>query len=329
MEEKKQDVNQVWNTDIDKEQNQRNSRIALIVLCVSVALLLGLVAVVIGQLSSMTMPIPEISFEEFFAKREPQPEPDIHSQTGVVVIGESADDAFLRVAEDFLEEYYIACTEGGDVHQAKVVLKYAEAFKAYELRVKWDGLVVDSDFDDLNLQNYATMMYTAVSMMADSVEEKQVTKDYQVMYIADRLQWTVGHAELAEVVRELLWYEGLLGHKSQIPLYFTKRLPYYTACVELEADLQNQLPTEPSIPGDPSFPYTNHTTYSMDIVFYNEYLTEEGVLSDYIAFNGVEPGETIVIPLENRPARAVVDQVTWTIQWDILTCYKDGVDVMA
>ena len=319
MEQKKHEVNQVWNTDIDKEQNQRNSRIAMIVLGVSVALLIGLVAVAIGQISSMTANLPEISFEEFFAKREPQPEPERNA---------SADEAFLRTAEDFVEEYYYACTEGGDVHQAQVVLKYAEAFKAYELRVKWDGLVVDSDFDDFNLQNYATMMNTAVSMMSDSVAEKQVTEDYQVMYIADRLQWTAGHVELAEVVRELLWYDGLLGHKSQIPLYFTKRLPYYTACVELEADLQNQLPVEPSIPGDAVYPYTNHTTYAMDIVFTNEYLTEEGILSDYVAFNNVEPGDTIEIPLANRPARAVVDQVVWTVQWDILTCYKDGADVM-
>lgn len=321
MEQKKHDVNQVWNTDIDKEQNQRNSRIAMIVLCVSAVLLIVMAAVAFRQISSMTANLPEISFEEFFAKREPQPAPEPDRSA-------YADEAFLRTAADFLEEYYDACTTGGDVHQAKVVLKYAEAFKEYELQGKLGGFVVNSRFADGNHQNYATMMLTAVSMMADSVVEQQVTADHRVMFIADRLQWAAGHVELAEVVRELVWYDGLLGHKSQIPLYFTKRLPYYTACVELEADLQNQLPVEPSIPGDSSYPYTNHTTYTMDVVFYNEYLTEEGVLSDYIAFNGVEPGDTIEIPLENRPARAVVDQVVWTVQWDILTCYKDGVDVM-
>ena len=91
MEEKKHDTNQVWNTDIDKEQNRQNSRIALIVLGVSVALLIGLVAVLLGQLSSMTTNLPEISFEEFFAKREPQPAPEPDRSA-------YADEAFLRTA---------------------------------------------------------------------------------------------------------------------------------------------------------------------------------------------------------------------------------------
>ena len=109
-------TNQVWNTEIEQEQNQSNSRVAMIVLGASALLLLGLIIALcsmlpslgdslIGQREQGQSFIERIDeFLEFVGDtnldlQEPVPE-------AYAAIPEGADEDFIELFEEFLEKAY-------------------------------------------------------------------------------------------------------------------------------------------------------------------------------------------------------------------------------
>lgn len=320
---------QVWNADIDREKNRKNSRVAAIVLGIGVVLLAALLLIAAMLLPSYldSFSVPKLrlpDFSEKFSEPEPLPAPPPAAITDV-------DRSYLQTMESFLNDLYWAEVYGEEAEQIEVVSTYVDVMEAFNLEfnvsVFGNRYSVISNFEDHYLQDLALRTIDTLHLMVGAMGSVSVgNEDYP--YIGDRLAWLEGRCALAAVAEELHTDYFCLLDDEVLPAYFGNLLRNQGVLAEVESDLQVQLPIEPSVPGLTEIVYTNNTPYTLDIIFYNDYITEEGILSDSTAVSSLTSGSTVLIPLKERPRNAAAENVVWTICWRINGCYLNGENIL-
>jgi len=315
----KQPVNQVWNTDIDRAQNQKNSRTALIALGVSAVLLIGLFGALFLSLPSMGDALigkrePGQSFSDrmdnfgdllddiFSARRGPVPE-------AYAAIPDGADEEFIELFEEYIEKDY----SNDYTDSRRLSERYYEEFAAFKTE----------HFTNGDLAVCAAKTAQALdklhrgSILSEDIDENT---SYTIL-------WLEGCVELYAVVEELYERYGILYYDTYIPEYYIWLLPIYEAQLEAEYDLFGQLigiDAEVSDACDvPYLTYTNNTIYEMDITFYNDYETEDDYFYEECSFESVMPGDTILIPLRKMPEH----YEAWYTDWIVDNYYIDGMDI--
>lgn len=316
-------TNQVWNTEIEKEQNLRNSRIAMIVLGGAVVLLLVLIAAVgfmipsvgdslMGERESGQSIMERIDeFLEFVADTSldlQEPVPAVPE--GYAAIPAGADEEFIALFEEFLEKAY----DDDYADLPRLSERYYEEFAAFQFE----------DFTDWQLADAAAQTVQALdkicrgSILADESLEPDTT--HAILQLE-------GCVELYIVVEDLYERYGILYYNEHIPAYYIQMLPICYAQLEVEYDLTAQLngaaPSYTESDPVPYLSYTNNTPYELDLTIYNDYYTGTDFYSDESFIPSVMPDETVIIPLPEMPAKYEEHYTYWFID-DI---YIDGINI--
>lgn len=313
-------TNQVWNTDIEKDRNQANSRIAMIVLGTSVVLVFALIVAVCLMLPSMgdalmsereskQSVIERIDeFLEFVADtslnlREPVPE-------SYAAISEGADEDFVELLEEFLKKIY----DNNYADLSRLSERYYKEFAAFQFE----------DFTDWNLADAAVQTAQALDKICRGSNLTDEPLEPDVTHAILQLE---GCVELYSVVEELYECYGILYNKDYIPDFYIRMLPIYQVQLEVEYDLTAQLNSAAVsyTEGDPIpyLSYTNNTPYELELTVYNDYYNGADFYNDESYIPSVMPNETIIIPLPNMPAK-YEDHYT---HWSVHTYSLDGLDI--
>lgn len=315
-----QDVNQIWNTDIDHKQNQKNSRAALMALAVAGVLLIALLIALFVSASS----------------------------TGDALIGQREDgQAFIERTEDFLEtfgdwvlrsrepvpETYASIPDGPD-------REFVELFEEY-LEKDYDDDYADSrllseryyeEFNNLKYENFTDgdlAVYAAQTVQALDKLRKggNLTDDLEDTSTTHDILWMEGCVELYTVAEALYNRYGILYKDSHIPEYYIWLRPIMRAELEVEYDLTAQLIGVDAVISDnssaPYLTYTNNTPFTFDITFYNDYETEDDYCYEECSFIDITPEETITIYLNEMPD----EYENWYVDWYVDNCYYNGEDI--
>ena len=312
-------TNQVWNTDIEIEQNQANSRLAMIVLGASAALLLGLIValcVMLPALGDSLIGLQEQGqsfierideFLEFVADTnldwsEPVPE-------SYAAIPEGTDEDYIDLFEEFLEKAY----DDDYADLRRLSERYYDEFAAF----RFEG------FTDWQLADCSARTIQALDKLRRGSDLSVVPEDPAVTH---NILWLEGCAELYAVTEYLYEHYGILYYDPHIPEFYIWLLPITQAELEVEYDLTAQLiGAEPSYTEGDSIPYlsyTNHTPFQLDITFYYDYETDEGYFYEEIPFSTILSEETVSIPLQGKPTDR-----EWQVSWFLNNCYVDGIDI--
>ena len=291
-------TNQVWNADIEKEQNQKNSRIALIMLTAAVVLVLTLVIalfvsapamgdLLIGQredgqsFTDRTDDFFQIFSDSLFGEISPMPEP-------YAAIPDGPDREFVELFEEFLEKLYD--DDYGD--ERRLSERYYEDFVALK----------DESYADGKMAVYAAQTVQALDRL---IKGNDLTTDLEDSSTTHNILWMEGRLMLYTVAEELYNRYGILYKDREIPEYYIRLRPILQAELEVEYDLAAQLiDAEAVIPDDGSAPYltyTNHTPYELDITVYNDYETADDYFYEECSFTGIAPDETVIIELREMP----------------------------
>ena len=308
-------TNQVWNTDIDVEQNRKNSRIALVMLGVAVALMIALVALLCAYLPQVMafsmdgIALPNINISDFVdevfwedievSRTEPAPEPDYPPANRL----DGTDLDFINS----LKVYAIELRHMEDAEQAR------------ELHQMFCG-----EFEYLAMQEYR---YDSLCMLAQDTHRI-------ALLLSDPATDSVETLGLLNELSTVIWtVQESFYFLSDYPdiLDYYANLQWYTeAMLEAEYSLQFQLTgasTEYSREhGCQVVYYTNDTPYTMDVKITNDFVTDtEHYSSEYI-ISGLQYGETEAIPLPDL--EEIGNQAhTWTINWEVLQLYMDGIPI--
>lgn len=313
-------TNQVWNTDIDREQNQRNSRTALIALGASVLLLIGLViALLISAPHIGTVLLGERDEGQSFTERAEEffqsftdslfggiaPMPEAYAS-----IPDGADREFVELFEEYLEKDY-----NDDYADSRLLAdRYYEEFAHLK----------DASYADGKLAVYAAQ---TVQALDDLRKGADLTADLEDPSTTHDILWMEGCVGLCTVAEELYTRYGILYKDRSIPEYYVWLRPILQAELEVEYDLTAQLiGVDAVIPDDGSAPYLtyiNHTPYTLDLIIYNDYETESDFLSEECSFTALSPDETVTIYLKKMPD----DYENWYIGWYLETCSYNGEDI--
>jgi hypothetical protein len=309
--------NQVWNTDIDREKNQKNSRSALIVLCISLVLLLGLVIALFATAPSMGDILigPREEGQSFFGRVADfldimtdslsfgTPTPEAYAS-----IPDGADKDFVKLFEEYMEKVF----DDGYVDSRRLSERYYEEFDSLKYEHFTDGNLAAAAARTA----HALDLLRKGSLLSEELEDPSVTH---------QLLWLEGSVELYTLAEELHNRYGVLYKEPEITEQCIWLRPVYDAHLEVERDLASQLMIgeigNPNTP--PVFQYTNHTPYELDLTFYIDYETEADFTFDQQTFARVAPEETIVIRSDSMPA----DCIKYYIAWSLDSCYYDGTDV--
>lgn len=308
-------TNQVWNTDIEKERNQANSRTAMIVLAAAIVLVIALIAAACMMLPSLAVREQGQSFieriDEFLEfvgdanlnLREPVPE-------AYASIPEGTDEEFVDLFEEFLEKAYD--DDYGDL--PRLAERYYDEFAEFQ----------DQDFGDWVLADAAAQTIQALdkvyrgSIFTDESLEPDTT--HAILQLE-------GYVELYIVVEDLYERYGILYNKDYIPDFYIRMLPICYAQLEVEYDLTAQLiGAEPSYTeGDPVpyLSYTNNTPFELELTVYNDYYHGADFFYDESDIPSLMPGETAIIPLVNMPEVYEDHYIHWFIE-DI---FIDGINI--
>lgn len=317
-------TNQVWDSEIELEKNRANSRTAMIALAAAIAMILGLVACLWFSLPAMGDALigerePRQSFtermDEFFAfvadsfggSPEPAPEPAATLVPDIQIHG-SADDEFVAMVAEYLTvDYY-----NDDNGRLLLPEMYVSTFEFF----------LTADYADEDMVTRVIQIVGALRSMRDSIDPDSLT-------IIDSALWLSGRTTLCQVATELHVYYGLTCEDSEIPVYYEEMLFIYRAWLAVEQDLTWQLiDTQEPIWNDAlacyTLNYTNCTDYALDISFYSEYATEDGIFGEAQYFN-ISPNERITIELRKMP----VEYDEWNFHWTIDRCSLNGTDIPA
>ena len=296
-------TNQVWNTDIDGEKNRKNSRTALVLLGVTAALVLALVvavAVYLPNVLSFSMDsfrLPDINISDFvdelfreeivISRTEPAPEPDYPPAESL----SGADLDFLNVLAAYAIE-----------------LSYIEDA---EQQMEIHGMFYP-EFEYMAGREYK---FNALYLMAQDT--------YRVtLLLSDS---TIGHVERLYLLNELstiVWTVeesfGLLSDDPEVLDYYAELQWVTEALIEVEYDLQDQLWGADTV-YDRDLDcqlvcYTNNTPYTLDIMFYNDFVTDAMHYSDEYGVGGLMPNTGMGIPLYALEEIGTQDH-TWHIGW--------------
>ena len=206
-------TNQVWNTDIDREQNRKNTRTALIALGAAVLLLIGLVIALFVSAPAMSVAlIGQRDEGQSFSERM-----DAFFQT-------FSDSVFGGIAP--MPEAYASIPDGAD-------REFVELFEEY-LKKDYDDDYADSrllsdryyeDFAALKDEHYTDGMmavYAARTVQALDQLRKggNLTEDLEDASTTHDILWMEGCVELCAVAEDLYTNYGILYKDRHIPEYY-------------------------------------------------------------------------------------------------------------
>lgn len=301
---------QVWNTDIDTDRNKRNTRAAMIAAAVGVLLTVVLVLLLVLWLPrglSFSMPsisLPDVDiaellediFEADSIQARPEPEPEAPPARALY----GADLDFINVfAAYVIELSYIEDTEQQrELHQ----MFYPE----FEY-------LCGEEYDYEQLENAAWDVAFLTAALADPE--------------TDRVEWLQSYHELSTLALTLNEGFYFLDGEQHTLNYLTAMQRYMEARLEVEYDLQAQL-WGAGTAYDQDFGcqvvyYTNNTPYYIDVIFYNDFVTEDMHYSDSYGLGGMMPGTTEGIPLYALEEIGAQDH-TWHMSWEVEALYLDG-----
>ena len=317
--EHKNNANQVWNTDIDTEKNQKNSRTAIAVLGVVVLLVIALVAAVMLYLPKVmsysmdSFELPELNISEIMSelfwqeldgvKRvTAEPEPDYPP-------AKRLDGADL----DFINALSVYATELAYIGTYEYVSLEAEREIHQMFLPEFEHLAAQV-FDSHDLNEEAKWTAIAVQMLSEP--ELDCIEQLTAMY------------ELSAVMLRVNEMYDIFGADPEVLAYYDGMMVRTAAMLEAEYDLQFQLTgaaTEYSREhGCQVVRYTNNTPYTIDVKITNDFVTDtEHYSSEYI-ISGLQYGETEAIPLPDLEEIGDQDH-TWTLTWVIHELYVDGI----
>lgn len=313
-------TNQVWNTEIEKDRNQTNSRAAMIALGAAVLLLLGLITAVCCMLPSIgDSLIGQWERERSFIERiddflEFVADTNLDFQTPIpeayAAIPEGTDREFIELLEDYLEKAY----DDDYLDHRRLSERYYEEFN--ELK--------NENFTNGDLAVCAAKTVQALDKLRKGSD---LTTDLSDESTTHNILWLEGLVELYSAAADLHADYGILYKDPEIADFYIYLLPIYRVQLEVERDLTAQLlfrePQTDDTCDTPYLMYTNHTPYELEITFYNDYETKNAFITEECYFESLKPEETVVIPLREMPA----EYENWYVRWFIDSFSIDGIDI--
>jgi len=316
METEYHGANQVWNTDIDPDRNRKNSCTALAVLGVTVLLVIALVAAVVLYLpkvvsysmDSFDFSLPEFSLSEFLdslgkpeivsVQSEPAPEPAMR-----------LDGADL----DFINALTVYATEFAYISEYEYVEPEVER-EIHQMFLPEFQHLAAQVFDSHDLNEEAR--WTAVILEMLSGPELDSIEELTALY------------ELSAVMLRVNEMYDIFGDDHEVLGYYDALMIRTAAMLEAEYDLREQLVGTDTVwskeHGCEIVSYTNNTSYTLDISFFNDFVTETEHYSSEIGWPMLFPGETAEIPLCDLIEVGDQDH-TWTLTWVIHELYVDDI----
>lgn len=316
--ENKHQANQVWNTDIDAEKNRKNSRTAFAVLGVVIALVLALAAAVVLYLPKVisfsmdSFSLPEISISELFDSLreieiisketvEAQPEPDYPPANRL----NGADLDFINA----LTVYAVELSYVDDPEQQREIHQMFYSEFAY---------LSGQDFQYHALYENARWLEVVVQMLCEPE--------------LDRVEQLTAMYELSTTIITVNEGFYFLDNFPDVFAYYEELQDYTTAMLETEYVLQEQLWGAETMwhkeYGCEAVFFTNHTPYTLDISFTNDFVTDTEHYSSTLYVSGLQPGTTEAIPLYDLEKIGAQDH-TWTINWEVTGLYENGLPIEA
>lgn len=311
METEYHGANQVWNTDIDPDRNRKNSRTALAVLGVTVLLVIALVAAVVLYLpkvvsysmDSFDFSLPEFSLSEFL---DSLGKPEI-----VSVQSEPAPEPAMRL-------------DGADMDFINVLTAYAIELALVEDE-EMQTEIHQMFFPELEYLAGQEYSYNALEILAQETHRIALLLNDPALGSVERLQLL---NELSTTI--LTANEGFyfLSDMTDVLDYYVDLQWYTQAMLEVEYDLREQLVGTGTVwskeHGCEIVSYTNNTSYTLDISFFNDFVTDTEHYSSEIGWPMLFPGETAEIPLCDLIEIGDRDH-TWTLTWVIHELYVDDI----
>lgn len=312
-------TNQVWNTDIDKEQNQKNSRAALAALGVSVLLLLALCAALLISLPSMGDALigerengqsftDRFSdfwdfFTDSFGSIEPEPSSNVVYAIEMSEISGTADDEFMTDFPALLTFTYDNCYD--DIWAATQERRLLEPYRT-------------APFDDARLQELALRYITAL----DDLLAATTTDDDGNSYI-DNTPWNLAYNDQCLIVALLQEEYDIFPEDSlHIPIFFSVYGLYSFEREQVEQIFDDSLTGINAHWDNRKRTYTieltNTSAYIAELTVYNDYETEEDWLWEEDSVL-IAPNETVTIELETMPD----DYENWYIDVYITELYME------
>lgn len=301
---------QVWSTDIDTDRNKRNTRAAMIAAAVGVLLTVVLAAILLLWLPrnlSFSLPslsLPDITISDILDElRRPEqavpvPEPDM--SPAMALDGAVLD--FINVFAAYVIElsYVEDAEQQTEIHQ----MFYPE-FEYLLMR--------EYSVDSLYVYEYARWLLEQVRLLSDPD--------------TDRTSGIIAMNELSTITLTLNESYYFLNEERHTLDYFTAMQRYTQALLEVEYDLQAQLwgagTAYDRDLGCEAVYYTNNTPYTMDVMIYNEFVTEDMHYSDSYGVGWLMPHTRQGIPLYALEEIGAQDH-TWRISWEVEALYLDG-----
>ena len=292
-------ANQVWNTPAETTKNTRHAFVAL-----------GIAAVLIVALVvALCLWVPSLQFDfdpdDWFSSTEPEPERELVWTLAPAAIEGTADD-------EFLSDFRAAMTAEWD---------YDDLYWANWQQLLFLEQYRTADFADPALGERAAALVNGLEAM-----ENAMYRDDTDSYINDYTPWLEGWLVKCSAITDLN-AEYALGIDEWMVEYYAYEYQIATHELSAENDLTAQLI---GIDGQWDskkqcyyITYTNNTQCEMDVVFYNDYETEDDYLWEEDEFNGIAPGDTVKIWLEELPE----DYEYWYISWTVRTLYFQGTDI--
>lgn len=302
---------QVWNSDIETDRNKQNTKAAMVVLGIGVLLtvvLIVLLAVWLPRGLSFSMDsisLPDISVAQLLEElleSEPEPAPEPEPPPAMALSG--ADLDFINVLAAYAIElsYMEDAEQQREIHQ----MFYPEFEYLFGRKFEY-GLLEDS----------AAELMILTEDLGNSRTE----------YI-DRLYF---FNDLCRVVVTVEDFCSFLSDDPEVLDYYVNMREITYALLEVEHDLQNQLIGAGTVWSDElgceTVEYTNNTPYTLDITFYNDFVTDEEQYSDAYSVGGLLPRETESVPLYALSNIQADEDHIWYISWNVDDCYLDGVSV--
>jgi len=319
-------------------ESRKNSKTALIVLAVVVALVIGLVACCAMYFSNADFGMSFVTKEEdSFSDRWSN---GYENTMGALFgwtkdFGMWMDELFsgdvIAVAPEYTPDIRLPDTIEGMADDEfletvdRLIDLYLQLSFTEYAQVEWEGLKMyrDASFGDSHL---AELAVAYVDVVGRELEVIVGTGDEA--YIGDWYGYLALENEKYEILIELIEDYGR-GYPEMADEY-RAWAAINDAEIRVDDDLYIQLlETDPMWSDEHGayyLPYTNHTEFSFRMTYSSEYSGEDGIWYDDGEFDVIQPGETVQLVLWEYTER-YYDWDEWYIDWDASDVCYNGVDI--
>lgn len=317
--ERKPEAEPMWDTEIDAENSRKNTRAAFAVLGVVIALIAALAVCVFLYLPKVlsnaadSFELPDISISELIDSLR---EIEIVSKETVQAVPEpdTLPAARLDGADlDFINALTVYATELAYIGEYEYVSPEAEREIHQMFLPEFEHLAAQV-FDSYDLNEEAKWTAIAVQTLSESE--------------LDRIENLTALYELSGVVLRVNDMYDIFGADPDVYAYYDAMMVRTAAMLEVEYVLQEQLIGAGTMwhkeYGCEAVFFTNNTSYTLDLTFTNDFVTDTEHYSSEYSVSGLQPGQIEAIPLPDLEEIGNQDH-TWTIHWTVDELYVDGI----